>query len=184
MKTYIKLITAANCLISIISCNTPQKQMHEIVQEWSNKEIIFPSLAPKIFERDTQVSFLHENQYKILSYIDTNGCTPCNLHLYDWKIFMKEIEIINKNIPFIFILHLDDYNEYVKLQRKNKFSYPVFYDSKGEFISKNKLPQQLSLHTFLLNKNNKVVAIGNPIINFDIRNLYKQIIKDSTTNEK
>lgn len=158
MKTYIRLLIIINSIIIVTSCDNTQKQMQQIVQEWNNKEITFPPLETKFFERDTQVSFLQENQYKILTYIDTSNCTPCNLRLYDWKIFMKEIENINKNISFIFILHLNDYKEYVELQHKNKFSYPVFYDPKGEFYRQNKLPQQSHLQTFLLNNNNKVVA--------------------------
>ena len=58
----------------------------------------------------------------------------------------------------------------------NKFSYPIFYDYKGECNKQNKLPQHVFYQTFLLDENNKVLLIGKPTPGSNLWNLYKKII--------
>jgi len=167
------------CTFILFSCDFRKIKIQKELQEWQQKTLVFPPLQMKILGKDTTCPELLHAPYKILSHVDTSNCTPCNLHLYDWKIFIREVKKKNKDVNFIFILHLKDYDEYVKLQHVNKFHYPVFYDPQNLFCKENKLPANTSFHTFLLDKNNKVIAIGNPIINFHIRELYLQVITDS-----
>ena len=53
----------------------------------------------------------------------------------------------------------------VSLLRRVHFSYPVCIDEKDSFNLLNKFPKDNRFQTFLLDKNKKVVAIGNPINN-------------------
>ena len=63
-------------------------------------------------------------------------------------------------------------------KRNNHFFYPVIYDYNGLLNKKNQFPTYpYPLHTFLLDRNNKVLAIGNPINNESIRNIFDKIIK-------
>ncbi len=163
-------------IIVLFSCNSKKREIQKIIQEWNQKTIIFPTLETKFMGKDTICNDLLKSKYKIVSYVDTSNCAPCSLRLYDWKIFMNEIHKKNQDVNFIFILHLKDYDEYVKLQIKNKFTNPVFYDPTNLFYKENKLPQNTIFHTFLIDDTNKVIAIGDPISNFEIRELYTQLI--------
>ena len=58
----------------------------------------------------------------------------------------------------------------------NDFSYPVCLDIKGSFDKINKIPSNLAFQTFLLDNRNKVIAIGNPIHNPNVRTLYLNLI--------
>ena len=56
--------------------------------------------------------------------------------------------------------------------------HQVIYDYNGLLNKKNQFPTYpYPLHTFLLDRNNKVLAIGNPINNESIRNIFDKIIK-------
>ena len=70
------------------------------------------------------------------------------------------------------------------LLRRVHFSYPVCIDEKDSFNLLNKFPKDNRFQTFLLDKNKKVVAIGNPINNPQIKELYQKIIQGETTNQK
>lgn len=56
-------------------------------------------------------------------------------------------------------------------------NYPVYIDTQGVFqqnnphLSKNKL-----LHTFLLDENNNVILVGNPVRNLRVKDLYDKAI--------
>ena len=85
----------------------------------------------------------------------------------------------------LFILHPRDKKEMVHLLEYNDFSYPVCLDIKGSFDKINKIPSNLAFQTFLLDNRNKVIAIGNPIHNPNVRTLYLNLIlSDSICESK
>ena len=63
--------------------------------------------------------------------------------------------------------------------KKNKFDYPIFYASKNNINKINNFPEQIEYQTFLLNQDNRVLIIGNPIKNEKLWNLYLRTINNS-----
>ena len=59
-----------------------------------------------------------------------------------------------------------------RIVRKDDFQYPVFIDEKGAFDALNHFPNEMMFQTFLLDKENKVVALGNPVLNPKVKELY------------
>ena len=62
------------------------------------------------------------------------------------------------------------------IKKKNSFNYPLFYDYKNKVGELNMFSKEPRFQTFLLNQNNEVILIGNPIDNKYLWNLYKQTI--------
>ena len=61
------------CLVVLLlcSCHSRRKEIARIVEEWKNKEVIFPDpLLVKVQGRDTILPDFQERKYKILNYID------------------------------------------------------------------------------------------------------------------
>jgi len=54
--------------------------------------------------------------------------------------------------------------------------YPVCFDEKDDFNRLNHFPGEMTFQTFLLDKDNKVVAIGNPVHNPKLKELYLKIL--------
>ena len=71
------------------------------------------------------------------------------------------------------------------LTRRDAFTYPVCFDREDAFNSLNRFPSEMSLQTFLLDKDNRVVAVGNPVHNPKVKELYLNIIggKSSASTE-
>ena len=162
----------------LISCNTRRQALKKILKEWTNREIIFPNLETKYMGKDTILPNMLNHEFKILHYIDTIGCTNCHLQLFDWKLYMKELKSSSIDIALIFVVFTKNYEEFEIIQRNNHFFYPVIYDYNGLLNKKNQFPTYpYPLHTFLLDRNNKVLAIGNQINNESIRNIFDKIIK-------
>jgi uncharacterized protein (DUF169 family) len=72
--------------ILLFSChsnknNDKKEKLTLIVKEWQNKTIQIPSgpIEYKIAGRDTVCSDVWDKPYKILTYIDSIGCTGCKL---------------------------------------------------------------------------------------------------------
>lgn len=54
--------------------------------------------------------------------------------------------------------------------------HPICIDHTNAFIKNNEIPVNSAYHTFLVDSDNKVLAIGNPVRNPKIKDLYKEII--------
>lgn len=66
----------------------------------------------------------------------------------------------------------------------NNFKFPVCIDKNDSFYKLNHLPSNIAFQTFLLDKNNKVMAIGNPINNLKVKDLYLNIIRGEKVESK
>ena len=74
-------------ICTLCSCGISKKNdIKKMVQEWYGKEILLPAeMTFKSLGKDTLCSDLLNKPYKIFTYIDSIGCTSCQLGLSEWK---------------------------------------------------------------------------------------------------
>lgn len=77
-----------------------------------------------------------------------------------------------RNGSFLFFFQSDDKKEIRYLLKKDNFDKPICMDQSDRLNELNHFPADGRFQTFLLDKDNKVVVIGNPIHNPNIRELY------------
>lgn len=176
-----KCISVLVALVLMIACKSASsdKVVGDIINSWIDKEIIFPqNLLFMELKRDTFDSQrLLEQNYKILTYIDSTGCTICKLKLYEWKKTIAEMNsAANSSVPVLFVMCPKDRQELEYLFEREQFNYPVFIDENDSLNQLNHFSNDAKFQTFLLDKNNKVVAIGNPTNNPKVKELYLKLI--------
>ena len=172
------------------SCKNEQKekekQIAKLVTEWQGKEIKFPDNL--IFTRyltDTTDFQIPQSEYKVLVYVDSTGCTSCKLQLHKWKELIEYADSETQGkVPFLFFFHPKDTKEIRYLLKRNGFDRPVYIDLDDRLNKLNKFPADMTFQTFLLDKNNKIVALGNPVHNTAVKDLYlKQITSKDNPNK-
>lgn len=171
------------------SCRAFDKErVSDLVEEWYGKEILFPSHSTFTVQGiDTVGTMILDTQYKIVTYVDSTGCTGCKLQLPHWKSLIDEIQgLKGKEVSFLFYFHpkINEIKELKYIVRNNNFTYPICLDDKDEFNRCNKLLNNVAFQTFLLDKDNKIMAIGNPIHNSKVKELYMNIILGNSILEK
>jgi len=62
------------------------------------------------------------------------------------------------------------------LLRRERLEQVVFVDRDGSLAQTNRFPKDMAYQCFLLDGNNRVLAIGNPTLNPKLWDLYKAII--------
>ncbi len=162
-------------IIALTSCEESRKdEIARLVKEWEGKEIHFPEHPVFTIQGKDTVDFsFRDTEYKVVSYVDSIGCISCKLQLESWKNFIHEVDsLTDGTVPFILCLHNPDVKEMRRITWKNDFQYPVFIDEMGSFDALNHFPTNMTFQTFLLDKDNKVVVIGNPIHNPMVKELY------------
>ena len=170
----------------LASCQeSPKEAMLRLVQEWNGKEIKFPARSVFTIQGKDTVDFeFKDADYKVVTYIDSVGCTSCKLQLYRWKQLVAEVDSLTSgSVPFLFYFHPKDMKELRYLTRRDGFTYPVCFDERDEINRLNQFPSIMDFQTFLLDKENKVVAMGNPVLNPNIKDLYLEVITEKSKSQ-
>ena len=181
-----KIVTLIMCVWVLASCQeSREKAMYRLVNEWNGKEIKFPSRSVFTIQGKDTVDFDFGNaDYKVITYIDSVGCTSCKLQLPRWKKLVEEVDsLTNGRVPFLFYFHPKDMKELRYLTRRDDFEYPVCLDEKDELNRLNRFPSDMTFQTFLLDKDNKVVAMGNPVHNLKVKELYVDLMTGSRSSK-
>ena len=171
----IHYILISMCLIFFSACqNRREKEIKQFIASWEGKEIILPSSWQNV--QDSLWEAAIQKQFKIFTYVDTNGCTECQLKLYDWEILHKKLDSLNKNATILYIVH-NKFPQYIEsIKKRNNITFPFFIDEENKIGKINHLSSKLLYRTFLLDSMNKIILFGNQIQNEQIWNLYKQTI--------
>ena len=166
----------------LVSCKETKnrKQLIALLQEWDRKIVEFPSRSIFTIQGKDTVDLNITHQYKILTYIDSAGCTRCRLRLADWNKFMKQVDsLCTDSVQFLFFFFPKETMELSETLKAELFNYPVCIDDQDSLNLINKFPNRMDFQTFLLDGENKVLAVGNPVYNNVVRNLYLKILTDN-----
>ena len=119
------------------------------------------------------------SEYKVLAYVDSAGCTDCLLNLQAWQHFIANVDTLTGGTtPFLFFIHPKEgeAEEIYYLLEMYRFKLPVCIDVDDKLNRLNKFPDNSNFHFFLLDRNNKLTVVGNPIYKSEVKELYiKQI---------
>ena len=173
--------------LSLCSCsrrNTTKKKIEEMIKSWQEKEIIFPEgLIFTKHGKDTVKYNIPVSNYKIIMYVDSVGCTECKLQLHKWKEFMAEVDsLTNGAVPILFFFYPKDLREISFLLKRDSINIPVCIDKQNRMNRINHFPSHQMYQCFLLDKENKVICIGNPVHNRKIRDIYLSTISSGKYN--
>jgi hypothetical protein len=183
-----KIFLSFFSLLIILSCTINsqkerKKEIKKIVNEWNGKLIEMPDsvfiLENGILTIPLENPFNVGNQ-KILTFI-SGDCEKCINNLNDWVVLLDSVNI-GKGLQLIVIILSSDIEQFIR-----EFSIRVpqsiipYLDVRYKFLTTYNLPLDWDLRTFLLDNHNRVVLIGNPLHNLNLKKLYLQKIKE---NEK
>ena len=106
-------------------------------------------------------------------------CTTCSYGLiYKWDNILEKYK---KQVQFNFIFvprQSDEKLTLIALKEINSEHY-LWIDREGQFEKLNPhLPKNKVLHTFLLDENNNVILVGNPLHNKKIEKMFYKIVED------
>ncbi len=119
--------------------------------------------------------------YKLVTYIDSSSCSPCGIdHLFDWEQFINEVNEKKDSLSFIFIVapRKTQLEQTYYAIAHSSLSNAIYVDTSYVFRANNPcMKKGYIFGSFLLDKNNKVILVGNPLDNPKIHNLILNIIR-------
>lgn len=163
-------------VLILLSCDDTKNIAIDLSQLQS-KPITLPETCEVIADgRDTSITNILISNLKLVVYVDSVGCSLCSISkMYLWEGFIEYAKPFSNQLKYYFIYSpaKKDINDIKMALRNNMFDYPVLIDEKGDFERLNPhLPKNKQLHTFLLDENNNVILVGNPLNNKEVEKLF------------
>ena len=175
---YLCLFTMGMAFFTSCHKSGEKGDITRLVSEWMDKEVLFPdNMVFTIQGKDTVDFAYRDADYKIVSYVDSAGCLSCILQLENWKKVIQRIDsVAEESVPFVFVFNAKTLRDIILVTRKEGFTHPIVADMGDKFNRMNHFPTNINFQSMLVDKNNKVLAIGNPVLNPKVLDLYQSII--------
>lgn len=179
------ILLSVLCLCCFSCQNNKKNELTGYMNEWMEKVILFPSSSSFWINGCEEIHKVQNSTYSIVSYIDSIGCTSCKLNYAKWDQFCQELHIWD--VPVYLYIHPNQQKQTTEIRTylyRHKQSFWACIDLQDSLNVLNHFPSETAFQTFLLDKDNKVVAIGNPIHNPKVKELYLKIIKGETIGQE
>lgn len=146
------------------------------------QKVVLDSLTPIFLGNEMGDKVSVEPKYaRLVVYFDSTVCQPCRINrLYEWEsiISLEAKYDYQFDVMFIFSPSYKQQDFMCRSFATNRFRHIVWFDKKGIFRQINRfVPDDSRFHTFLLNRDNEIALVGNPLSNQNIRVLF-----DNTLN--
>ncbi|MBE6332723.1 MAG: hypothetical protein E7070_10525 [Bacteroidales bacterium] len=141
--------------------------------------VVIPTDKMIYWEPDEYVDTHHnENKYRLVVYTDSTQCSSCFIsHLSDWYEFLSLERNGHLSVTFIIEPPKSQYEETIERIKKKQFLHAIYIDSDCQFRENNpQIPQERIYHIFLLNKDNQIELVGNPIQNSQVGKMLMDIL--------
>ena len=163
---------AYSLLIVLFSCHRKEGSNKALSGKiGSFKKIILP--GPNI---------VAHKQLKIVTYIN-GDCYGCVKELEKWQGFY-----INDSSRAQFLFYfssMDTAHFFSYIKKHFDVGFQLIYDKEEEYLTKNNIEKYDKMfQTFLLDRDNKVILIGNPLYNKKLAELYRREISKRTNNNR
>ena len=179
MRTTIYILLSVIMLLS--SCG--KKDFADDILKLQSRPIDMSSCEGAVCYENGERGAYYSNAdsvYKLIIYIDSTSCSPCFVsHMLDYMGAVVDLDSVGVNTLFIF----EPKQEQEKDLKSSltQMTYPLcsIVIPNGSFSSANPhLPSSQLLHSFLPDKENKVIVVGNPARNDKVKELMLNTVKN------
>ena len=174
-------------LVVALFASCQERKTKKDLEGLLSKEIVVPAgITQVLFGRDTMLIDVAKSPARLLIYTDSLSCSSCRLkHMYEYNDILNLYDELGGGFMpiFVFSPRNGQSTEIRNTLLLYRFDYPVLLDEKGAFPAANsQIPADGRFHTFLLDKNGKVVLVGDPVNNPALWELYKTTITELIKN--
>jgi hypothetical protein len=175
-------------IVLLYSCEDEATKLRRQMEEFAGSTIVIPERLEEVNYSGKEGVNNRDKDALLVVYVDSIACAKCaikGMYVYDEIIEFAETDSRSKFSP-VFVFSPRRY-EYVDVKNTLRFSglnTSAFMDENGLFPAANPhIPADNRFHTFLLDKNGKVVLVGDPVNNPPLWELYKSTITTLIEND-
>lgn len=173
------------CVTVLQSCNHEEERFKGYVENLRKDPISVPLDKLSCLFDEEKISIISVNDscmLKLVIYTDSIECSSCRMkEMYKWDDFLSKLGAYSSQIEvfFIFAPLYSNMGLFKMVAKDLPQNYPIYIDTTNIFYRENpQIPSNPALHTFLLDEQNNVILVGNPLKNKKIEKLFWQIVEE------
>lgn len=180
MKSHLRLLFCIFCMGMLALGSCKDKKLYRQLEEFSRSRIVIPENIPYLESSGQLPADYDKCAALMVVYVDSIECATCRMKsLYEYDAIINfATDSISGFVPaFIFAPRKNQITEVRRTLEVSGLNYPALLDESEAFAKANPhIPADSRFHTFLLDKNGKVVLVGDPSRNPALWELYKTTI--------
>lgn len=190
MKTLIhgmiSIVMSGIIFVLMQSCG--KIQVSRDVRKFVGTEIVFPSELQYIHGTNNYYNPKDTPVASVVYWFDENECNICKLSnlgitrkLFD---FCRD-SVSSVNIRIVFTPSFEKKDLFLEFIENSESEFPIYVDRNNSFGTTNPtIPKIRSFHAFLLDNQNRVILVGDPLMNEKMWSLYITALKTISSNSK
>ncbi len=177
-----KYIISVLLLLIFSSCNGRKSKIERNIENLYRTQVILHLDSMQCMQNGKEtISDDMINEFKMVVLADSNSCTPCMYRsLYRWNEISESVLKARADVGFVFIFQPSKSSRvflYHEMLQPNIFKEKVYIDTTGIFLRDNPdIPAENLYHTFVLDSDNRIVMVGNPMQNEKLKELFMKTI--------
>lgn len=175
MRFFVLLII----LGSGIACSRYRNIANDI-EALTSKNIVLPTLY------NINNDIIGKKPITLVVYYDSLECSHCRVaHLVDMNDVVEISDVDDQfGVLFIFTPSKKDVRQLWLSLNKHEYQEKICLDSLGVFIQENPhIPTSHQCHTLLLDRDNRVVLVGNPLASDTMWFLFRKTLDNMLAND-
>lgn len=168
----------------IVSCSS-NKIVKANIEHMKEKPVVIEEKSMTWWIPDSELynKYDSKDKYTLVVYADSAQCSSCFINrMIEWDEILVLENSDKHDVRFLFIIEPKK-GESSLLKEKlteSGFKHPVLIDQKSLFQKANpQIPKESIYHTFLLDNNNNIILVGNPLRNYDVRKLFYKRLSEN-----
>ena len=192
---YITIVICFIC-ITFVSCgwiDTKFRSSHNnveveaVVNSWLGKVITVDPTVGFITEKGDSIDVdMPDADFRLIRYIGGDDCTSCRMHLHKYNEALRTLsDSAGTEVDFLCIVCPNNLDELRRiLKTENRSNLKILVDSRDSLNRLNSFPEVDGLRTFLVDRNNRVLGVGDPAVNPRIMRLYTSILTSDSIRQQ
>ena len=165
--------------ILLMSCNGQTtvddavKQLYgkKIKLDWNNLVVTGPE--------NTDIETIKQAPFKIVTLFDEDSCTTCFMgHLEACITYYNTLP--KDSVSYICVVPIESQIIQLALQYFDTSGLTIISDADNSYTRKNRIEKYNTFFcSYLLDSNDKIILVGDPIRNSNVRKLYNKTIRET-----
>lgn len=169
-------------IMMLLSSCGKKRFADKILQMQSRPIDMTPCEKAYCYEEGKEVNYnSKDSTYKLVIYIDSLSCSPCFVsHMQDYMETVIDFDSLG--ITTFLIFEPKQEQKEVLVSSIKQQAHPIrciIVPNRSFSLANSHLPSSSVFHSFLINEDNNVIIVGNPVKNARIRSLMQNIITNS-----
>lgn len=170
-------ISSIMILLLLSACDNKSIIVNQLEEMMKHKVSIPYEKFVKVSNKKQECDNIKD--FRILVYVDSLECSPCAIKSFiKWEEYL--LSFSNLTATFIIETKPSQVKTFETIYHANSIENTIYLDTCHAFILQNNyMPSNAIYHTLLLNNEDSILLVGNPIVSPQITDLYLKILRDA-----